>query len=141
MGLSQLPFLGWTGRGCSKLLSISSIGSQVGRGQELPSASAVNQYFCLCSMPGSKDWLCSGGMSSTHQPLLSEHHLVSPSGHMEPEDTFHSRWVCDSAPSLGVGKLGVRASQTFRFRIYLRQISTSLVPRSKCTTDLNEQNH
>ena len=36
---------------------------------------------------------------------------------MGPEDALHSRWGCDSAPCLDVGKLGFRAGKIPPLRI------------------------
>lgn len=48
VGLSQLLYLGRSGRGHSRLFSVSQTGSPVQRGQELPSALAVKKSPCLC---------------------------------------------------------------------------------------------
>jgi len=45
---------------------------------------------------------------------------------MGPENTFHSRWGCDSASFLGVGQLGSKASKIPHFRIWIRLICTPL---------------
>lgn len=61
------------------------------------------------SMPGIGFTL--GVIGSAHPPLSSNttgqqtfQKLTSPSGQVELEDTLHSMWGCDSAPSLGIGK-------------------------------------
>lgn len=59
--ICQLPCLGGWGRGCSKLLSSSPTGSQVGRSQELPSPLAVFQSPCLCIAWEHCTCLCSEG--------------------------------------------------------------------------------
>lgn len=52
-----------------------------------------------------------------------------------PEDTFHSRWGCDSPPSLGIDKLVAKANKTY-FGIQIRQICTLPSSWSECTPDL-----
>ena len=102
----------------------------------------------LCS-PGRLDalyWLCSGG----HQLCLLPSGLeccwatqlpgvaTCLSGPRGPEESLHSRWGCNSASCLGVGKLGCRAGKSLHLRSPVRQIciSSRQDPQSECIPDL-----
>lgn len=62
---------------------------------------------------------------------------------MEPEDTFHEGWGCDSTPCLGIGKPGSRAGKAPHLRTWIKQICTppsSLGQSVPLTWSADEQN-
>lgn len=74
-------------------------------------------------------WFCFVGNQLCSPTSWLEHHwatllpevIASSSGKIGLEDTHHSGWEYDSAPCLGVGKLGSRANKT-PLKIRIRQI-------------------